>query len=504
VAEPELLELKPANAAEQSVYSPIKDKAEELKALKIAYNNMLITTDFSSHDARYNLITKARLLYDNDDLFSTQDNELVMSMIGNLETLDYNIVMRERSSTASMYSYSQENPAVAHDQQKFKNSAHDFLKEISRLLKKYGSGTKTRKDIDAIGRLYLALRAKARFDNSFGIPISPQMEVLARALHIRALNEFDNIVTINSNKETGLGKTTFALALATTYAYHMTGLGWDWNYNLVINEDKEYVTQLFSHMKKLDIVQLDESGNQGNKKTWWDTDQIDFMNYMTRLRVHGITTLVIWPDTKEIDSGISGNRAAINITINERGLAIVRGLNRNPYIGGKEYIPYGVKNEVALTGAEAQTLMQERDMLNVFEVPFYPIPEAIWAHYSLRKEDSLKVSALSKRYKRDRFQTASDMYTKFFQSIPPTQVRITAQEVKKFGQDQGYMISFKKVADQLALGTGRRAKDLVQYEAIEGLPIDINEIGWISVDEYMHKYLDRLQSMKLGSQATKP
>lgn len=480
------------HSADISVFSPIKAKQEEVYTLKFNFNNDLKKGNFASANGRMDLIRTAYLIRDNDDLLSTVDDEKLMDDIK---------WMRFFNDQLSLYRQGRDDNVIRDKIFGFSEWAHQYNKDLNTIMRKNGEGSKTKKDSDIVSRLYLALNTPSKFNNMYGIPISPQMEILARALHIRALNEWDNIVNINSNGITGAGKTSFALALATTYVYHMTGLGWDWNYNLVINEDKEYVTQLFSHLPQYQLVQLDEAGNQGNKKTWWDSDQIEFMNYMTRLRVHGITTLVIWPDSKEIDPGLSSGRAAINITINKRGTAIVRGFNRNPYAAKKEYIPYLAKNKVALTGSEAHDIMHEFDMVNLLEIPFYKIPDGIWANYAKRKEDSLKVSALNKRYKKDRFETANDYYTKFFLSITPDKVRITATEVVKFGEDVGYAISFRKVADQLATGTGRRWRDIIKYEnAVPGQPLDANVIGYIDIDAYIQQYLDRLRSMKQGAQ----
>ena len=486
-----------------SVFSPVKAKQEEVYALKFTFNNALKKANMLSSIDRRDLIQTAYLIRDNDDLLSKGDDDKLMVHIKMMQY--YHDKANEFLNLKSNMDAQNYQKIVTQYVKAFDAYAHEFNKELNATMKKNGEGSKTKKSGSLISDLYSVLNTPTKFYNKYQIPISPEMELLARALYSRARNEWDNIVNINSNGITGVGKTSFALALATTYAYHMSELGWSWNHNLIINEDKEYVTQLFSHLQKYEIVQMDEAGNQSNKKTWWDADQIEFMNYMTRLRVHGITTLVIWPDTKDIDPGLSAARAAINITINKRGTAIVRGFNRNPFAAKKEYIPYSAKNRVALTGSQAHDIMHESDMMNILEVPFYQIPDSIWAAYSKRKEDSLKVSSLNKRYKKNRFDTANDYYTKFFLSINPDRVRITAEEVKRFGESEGYAISFRKVADQLAVATGRRWKDIVKYEDQQGAPLDADQIGYIEVDAYIHQYLERLRSMKQGAQeATKP
>ena len=484
-----------------SVFSPVKAKQEEIYTLKFNYNNDLKKADLFNSRSRMDIIELATLIRDNDDLLTSEDDDKLMMTIGMMrhyhqEILKFSDYLGGYSGDRIQYQ-----EIIRQNVTAFAAWAHEYNKKLNNIMKKNGEGSKTRKNADPITRLYLALNTPSKYNNMYGIPISPQMEVLARALHVRALNGWDNIVNITSNSETGGGKTTFGLALATTYAYHMTGLGWDWNYNLIINEDKEYVSQLFSHLEQFQIVQLDEAGNQGNKKTWWDSDQIDFMNYLTRLRVHGITTLVIWPDSKELDPGLASARAAINISINKRGIAIVKAFNRNPYAAKKDYIPYQAKNRVAISNDEAHDIVHEYgEMVNLLEIPFYKVPLDIWnANYLPRKEDSLKVSSLNKRYKKDRFETADDFYTKFLLAIPKDAIRVTAIEIKTFGEKEGYFISFRKIAERLAVGTNRRWKQIVKCNpGDEGK--DTNEVGYIDLDPYIQQYLERLRSMKMGSQ----
>ena len=133
-------------------------------------------------------------------------------------------------------------------------------------------------------------------------------------------------------------------------------------------------------MPQFGIVWLDEAGNQANRKLWYQTEAIDFMNYLTRIRVKGITIPVIWPDMKDIDPGIV-KRAAFTVSIYERGTAIIKGLNKNKLSTNKT-IPYAAKNKVALTGADAQDISERYDnALNLFTVPYYEITGTPWAKY---------------------------------------------------------------------------------------------------------------------------
>ena len=485
---------------EQSVFSPIKAEMQELMDMRRTYENALLTKNFDLPSDRISIIDTARLLFDNGRrVFNANENLFLSNKIKSLETRNKDITVHQIRMTQLYATHMQ--PMITSEITEFREGCHLYLSTFNIYLQNHGMGIKTKKNESETNRLYMALRIRhPQFKNSFGIPISPQMEILARALHVHALNEYDNIVNIQSVGTTGAGKTSFAVALATTYACDMTKLGWDWNHNLIINEDKDYVTKLYQTLKQLDIVQLDEAGNQGSSRSTWDMDQQEFMNFLTRLRVRGVTTLVVWPDSKELDKGIASGRSAINITINERGLAIVRGLNRNPYADKKDFVPFAAKTRVALNGMEGQEIMQEFDMLNLLEVPFFKIPPDIWKDYSIRKDNSLKVSNIGRKYKQDRYSAASQFQTKFLLEIPADKLILSAQDVDEFNKREGFQLSFKKIAEHLASSTGKgHWKDIVKYDNTKTDFIDVNVNGYFEVDTIMQRYLERLRAQKKGS-----
>lgn len=459
--------------------------------LRSTFENILQNCNYANPPDRGSLIQTVRILFDSASrIFNPNENLLLLGSISTLEQRNANLTRLQ-----SNYINYATNPMIQQEINSFSVSGHKFLQLLNQDLQNHGAGIKTKKQENIIDRLYLGLQQKRRatFLNSWGIPISPQMEILARACYIRAMNGLDNVIPVEG--DTGVGKTSFIFAFCTTYA-DMTRLPFDLNYNLVINEDKEYVTELLSKLDKFQICWLDEAGNQANRKLWYQVEAIEFINYLTRLRVHGLTIPAIWPDLKDIDPAVI-KRAAFTVSINKRGLAQVKALNKNKYAKDKQFVPYGAKNLVALTGNEAAQISENYDLLNLLEIPYYEIPKEPWSRYDLRKEASLSVSGLKKRFKKDRFEIASDYYTTFLLEIPPEASRITGKQVNDYGVKIAYKLSFKKVAERLAQATGRKWRDLLKFE--NDIP-DMDNHGYILIDEYIAKYLDNIRHMKLGAQ----
>ena len=126
----------------------------------------------------------------------------------------------------------------------FNVSAHVFLQRYNVFLQNHGMGIKTNERKNMIERLYLGMQLKKhpKFLNEYGIYISPEMEILARACYIRALNGLDSIIPISG--DTGVGKTSWTYAFSTTYA-GISKQAFSLQDNLIINEDRDYTMKLF-------------------------------------------------------------------------------------------------------------------------------------------------------------------------------------------------------------------------------------------------------------------
>lgn len=480
-----------------SIWSPFKEAVQELLIKRKAFEDMLMIADYSRASDRIMIVQNARnLVYKTGEIFPADAKGKLMNYVNTLSIRSDTLARLEQQRIANQYSVIKgQDQATKVELDTFKATANVFLNDFYVYLQKYGLDIKMKKNEDQIKRLYMSLQVKRRmFLNGFGIPISPEMEIFCRALNVRANEGYDNPIFIEG--DTGVGKTTFAYAMITTYATNITGLGFNLDQDMVINEDREYVQMLFSKVQQNGVIWLDEVGNQAGKQTWWDQDQGNFMNYFTRVRVHGITTAAVWPDSKDIDPRML-KRGAVIVTINDKGFAQVRGFNKNRYARDKQYIPFAAKNKVALTGSEAADITSDFDMLNLLEIPYYKIPIEPWKKYSVRKEYSLKVGDLKKKYKQDRFSQADDIYLSFLLDIRTDQVMITAKDAKEVSEKVGYHLSFKRIADMIARGTGRRWKDIVKYE--NDIP-NMDEYGYITIDQIMRTFLDRLRAMKQGSQ----
>lgn len=481
-----------------SIYSPVKPKFERLKEKRKLLEGMLLGFNFSSDQQREQLIEAAKQLYEEANTIFTDDErteigkDLATIVFKNKEIFKY------ESTPDYVARQAAERDLLPQEYENFKSRFHVFLQKMADAMYDANiDGFPAAKEQDTLDKLFRAVDARPRWKNGIGIWVSPEMISFCLALHCRALNGYDNIVTVKGPR--GIGKTRFTIAMLSTYATLFTRLGWDWNRNLVINEDRAFVEQLLMSFQPFDCLQLDEAGNQTNRKLWYQLDQIGFINYITRLRVHGLTIAAIWPDTDELDPTLAKKYAVINVEIQERGTAIVRGFNHNPY-AKREYIPYQAKNRVATSGEAAAALIDKFDKLKIMDIPFFDISEKVMAQYEARKEVSLKVSAIGKVKKGG--NRANTFYIKFFLMLNPLQEVISVRDVQEFGRREGYKISLYRVAQILGRATGRKTNEIITLKP-GATGMDFDKDGMIRMDEYIGSYLERVASMHKGSLDTK-
>ena len=480
------------SGADISVYSPIKAKFQYLGELRKTFEDGMITLVPSSADQRLRLIDTGKTFYQNARMiFNEIERSQLDNLLSSLQVRDAGLRNIERNVMS--WDYSQKRMLEGRYEE-FKANLHRFDLAIGEALYRHNAdGLSTKKKDELVNRLYLTVKTKPVFFNKSGIPISPEMEMFCRALYCRAKNGYDNILPIKGPR--GVGKTSFSIALGTTYT-EMTGLGFDWNRNMVINEDKSYVEALLASLQPLDFLQMDEAGNQLNRKLWYQADQIGFINYLTRLRVHGLTIPVIWPDSEDLDQTISKKYAIASVEINERGNAVVKAFNQNTH-AKRDYIPNAAKNKVALTGEEADDITTQFDLLKIMEIPYYKIPDKIWnKNYEPRKELSLKVSSI-KGVKKEA-GLANQFYIKFFLNLPLDKTMITTLDVEKFGMAEGYQLSIRRCAIIIGKATGRGSNQILKV-ASDAPMIDADKYGVIEMDAYTWKYIENLRAMQKGA-----
>jgi hypothetical protein len=494
----EIAESGQTGGRDVSTYAPVKPKFQRLIEKRTLLENGLLAITMADYRQREQLIEAARQLFEEANTIFTVDERDEIGRILATIIFKNKEIFRFESTPDYNARLAAQRDLLPREYENFKNYFHSFLQKMADAMYDANiDGFSSTQEKDTTGRLFMAMDTKPRWKNAIGIWVSPEMVSFCLGLHCRAMNGYDNIVTIKGPR--GIGKTRFTIAMLSTYSTLFTRLGWDWNRNLVINEDRAFVEKLLMSFQPLDCLQLDEAGNQTNRKLWYQLDQIGFINYITRLRVHGLTIAAIWPDTDELDPTLAKKYAVINVEIQERGTAIVRGFNHNPY-AKREYIPYGAKNRVALSGQDAANLIDKFDMLKIMDIPFFDISEKVMAQYEARKEISLKVSAIGKVKKGG--NVANTFYIKFFLMLNPLQEVISLRDVQEFGRKEGYKISLYRVAQILGRATGRKTNQIISIkEGATGL--DFDKDGIIRMDEYIGSYLERVASMHKGSLDTK-
>lgn len=472
-----------------SVYSPIKSKFQDLADLRKAIEEGVLNLNLSLESNRIKLMDAMRLYYKNSFFLFSEEEQLQLRR--NLDSLVYrNIDISEKEAQGRKdYSVRQSMLQLLPQRYtEFKDNAHRFLEMIQKDLYVHNAdGFSTKKSDETINRLYLAAETKPRWENSYGIMISPEMEVFCRVLYCNAMQGRDNIIVIKGKR--GKGKTRFGIAMNTTLS-SMFGLPWSFERNLVISEDLAYIEALFNSFQRYEALQLDEAETQLNRKLWYQIDHIGFTNFVTRFRVQGWTLSVIAPESKALNPIIAKDYALFEITINVTGTAIVKTFNKNPY-ANKDYVPIAAKSRVALTGQEASDIMNQYELLKIVEIPFFDISAEFMEPYELRKKQSLKISSIKKI--KSQGNVANEYYVRFLLELPKDKPYITAQDVRESGERQGYALAMWRLAIILAQATGRKASDLVMIR--EGDPKNPETHGLIEIDGYVRTYIERLRAM---------
>lgn len=372
----------------QSVYSPILVQTKALFDMIEEYKKSF-SLDFFSDNGRFVILNYANQIFDmlnepgEKRILTDQEVDELSRRLTTMQMVDSSI----RQSRALKFITNQNDT----DSQvvKFRQDAHKFNSKLQGCLQAHNLGIKTKEKADQVKIMCDVLTIKNQMINAVGIPISFQMEQFCQMLYRRAQDSRDNFICIEG--PTGVGKSTFSLALLTTYA-SMTGLGWNWDTNLIINEKKEEVADRISKLDKFQVMQLDEAGNQANRRQWYDPLQQLLTNLTTRIRFHNLTICILWPDMKKIDPDLSSDRSVINVSINERGQALVKSFNRNTYAKSKIFTADAAKNRFVNNSAEANEMAKTYDMSIITEIPFYEIPELFWKEYENRKNQSLHLN----------------------------------------------------------------------------------------------------------------
>ncbi len=482
---------------EVSVYAPIKTKFQDLGDLRKLNEEGILNLDFSIEGNRLKLIDAIKLYYKNSAFIFSEEEQL--NLRKSLDTLVFrnaDISEKEKQARQNFQLRQSTFALLVQRYAEFKDNAHRFLELIQKDLYLHNAdGFSTKRTDETINRLYLAAETKPKFQNKYGLWISPEMEIFARMLFCNAKQGRDNIIVIKGRR--GKGKTRFGIGLSTTLSA-MYDLPWSFDRNLVISEDLAYIEALFNSFQKFEVLQLDEAETQLNRKLWYQIDRIGFTGFVTRFRVKGWTMIVIAPESKALDPIIARDYALFEITINVTGTAIVKTFNKNP-LTDKTFVPVSAKAKVAINGQEASDITNQYDLLKIMDIPFFDIEEKFMEPYEGRKEQSLKVSSIKKV--KAQGNISNQYYVRLLLELPQDKTIITATDIKSSGEAQGYALSIWRLAMILGQNTGRKADQIIKLHV--GDPMLPDKYGFIEIDGYIRTYIERLRAMNNGANDAK-
>jgi hypothetical protein len=416
----------------KSSFSNFMGEARSFTDKKVFYQNLYNTMNSESDSERESCYRWAAMFFNDIPIekYFDEDRIKLQNILGLMNR--YNHQARTNPSPSNRRQY----------EQLFLYNAKQFYEAWNSALINLDLGLQWKDKKDIFSKVYDVADAEMRFPNRFGILISPQMEFFARVLAQRVMANRDNVIAIEG--PTGEGKSTFTYALATTLA-PMLDTDFDLYYNMIFNESKEYVNKLIKTIPNYSILDFDEAGNQLNKKTWWQEDQVELDNLLNLIRFHGLTFLLNWPDMKDLDKGVRDSRAKFVVSIKKRGIGIVRGFNLNPHANSRSYKPQATKGKIAMTGVQAQEMIENFDALKILRIPFYEIRGEAWTRYQDRKEKSLTLMDLAKSAGRS-FQTTSELEVEYLLSLPQDQVRISWQQVLDYAAKVGWDMNVDKLS----------------------------------------------------------
>lgn len=486
----------------KSTFSHFMLESERLIQMKEEYEKLLDNADFYSHDndqangviipGRESLVRTAKKLRDEApwSLFKYDERLQINNKIATMAALDSNALMFSERAFAEIL----QSRVVA-----FEAAARGFIQYFNQLLILYNLSLNVTAEKPEIDRMYdVAGLDSRRFRNTFGIWISPQMEAWCRELYIAQLLELDNIVPVEGIP--GFGKSTFITAAMTTVTA-MNNLPFSYWDNYFFKESREFVAKSIREAKPRTSFALDEAGNQLNSKSWWVEDQMDLVTDIHLGRKQGYNLFAAWKDVEGLDKGIRNKRATWVVTIKERGEAIVRTFNKNPYVKDTTPTRTKYKDTVMATNQQASEVLKT-DPLTVMVIPFYAIPDKLpndidWIHYNERKEASRRIgSRLTSRGKR-----ADDHYLGFLLTVDPTTPQITSDMVNAYAEKIAYSVSCKSLVYRINKAIGIPPKRL--WHSTAQPSEDPFNAGYIENGKVLSSWIRKLQAEKQGSDETK-
>lgn len=263
----------------------------------------------------------------------------------------------------------------------FKDVSFRMLGEFSVVMQNAGLGLLARSKKDPISKLFESAELEPRLKNSYEVEIHPTMLMLAHVLAQRTLRKYDNVLIVEG--EPGNGKTTFSFSLATTLSDVYKTYGIDSPFttkNIFVGEEKLDVIKILQEAPQYSILDFTEAANQFSARDFMDFAQKGLINLVERIRFHGLTLILEWASIRQLDINIRENRPLYYISVmrkTDKGIALVRATNKNPYSSSYLHIYNRDKAKLPLVTFAERMHLLESDPLCVAKIPFYPLPQHI-------------------------------------------------------------------------------------------------------------------------------
>jgi hypothetical protein len=467
----------------KSTYSDFMGEAQGLIQLKRGYEDTLLG-NLEDAGVRERIIRYATILVSElGNLPSEDERQKYNQMITDMKKWGDSIFNKEAARDV-MQSLEFER-SISREIRTFRDMSQQFLQDWNIVKEMHNAGIQSVRQKSDLERLYDNLEIKNRsFKNSYGVTISPEMELFARGCYMRAMNGYNNVIMVIA--PLGRGKTTFVESFQTTLA-PMFGLSFDVNYNFFLKETREYCERALRMAEPYTPFSFDEAGNQFNARLFWNQGQNDLLNAMALLRWQGYTVTLCWKSIKELDKNLLEGQGIALVYISEKGMAQVKMFNKNPH-GETFAVDKKLKKKVIYESGELGDIMNN-EKNTIMRIPFYPIPKELWEIYLAKKTGTkLTMSDLS-----GQGGGAQDLYLFFLTQIPVGATVITNKALHDFGVKHFRPLSLRALGKQIAKATGRRLLDFYQ-----GDPLD-PEKDVIRIDDYLNEYINRLKASKAGA-----
>lgn len=390
---------------------------------------------------------------------------LALSMYNHIERIAYPdeaIKLRDQSRWLSNRAYildSDDPEQFNADLPEYVFSAHEFLSYLNTVLQNHNLGFKINESTDELGLLSSILGIKPYWVNTHGLAISYKTDMLARFLVARMADNWDNVILITGKR--GIGKSTYAYALATTisdYAERLyEGQRFTVTKNIIFNESKEDVFgKIKTDWKPFKPFIFDEAINQTNARSWWLRDQQQLMELLTQVRYKRTTSIFLAPDIGNFDVVLRNQIAHLIVRVSERGKAT---------LFAPAIVEGTVKDKPAMPIVEQQKYTQylEKKALNrILSDTFYPIPvhNEEWALYQKIRDSSVSTKDFINSGAPNAKEKKLSMFRECIASFPNDRLAISEDFIADFSKRKAFNIDVKELARWISRSVGLAQGDI--------------------------------------------